>query len=67
MAKGQIFGPDDRPLGGPEENASLPVEIQAYVEAKINTAMDSARQALERDVRAERRSDNRSRRVRPRK
>jgi len=55
MSDNELLGPDGKPLRKSTENRPLPIEIEALVESKVNTAMDSVRETLRREASNERR------------
>jgi len=54
----QILGLDGHPLSKRIDEKTLPLEIQALVEARVNTAMDVARENLRSEINSAMRSSN---------
>ena len=54
----QILGSDGLPIRDHSDQSALPLDIQALVESRVNTAMDAARENLRREIDSSMRSKN---------
>lgn len=54
----QILGPDGVPIGDHNDQSTLPLQIQALIESRVNTAMDAARENLRREIDSSMKSRN---------